>query len=130
MSETLMALMKKSGGSDLEYIDEDIAFEFPEINQTKYFYVYSNQGKAPKSVFAEVIGAETTNGCFWDVDEPLLCAVWRTTNHSSYTGYLQGVGNTINGLTVNEIGADYIKFAFKNASGYSGTSVHVKISFE
>lgn len=129
--EELMALMKKGGGSDFEYIDEDIAFEFPTANQTKYFFVYSNQGKAPKSVFAEVIGAaETTNGCFWDIDESPLCSVWRTTNHSQYSGYLQEVGKVINGLTVNQIGADYVKFAFKTASGYTGTSIHVKISFK
>ena len=130
MSEILANLIKKGGGSDIEHIDENMSFEFPTSLVTKSFYVYSTQGKRPKSVFAEVIGAETTNGCFWDIDESTLCAVWRTTDHSSYSGYFQGVGTIINGLTINEIGADYVKFTFKNATGYAGTAVHVNIFFE
>lgn len=116
-----------------ECIDEVVKFEFPALNTPKALYVYSKQGKAPKSVFAEVTGAKIGYGCFWDIGEPKRDVIWRTTNGgSSYGCYYKVVGDSlINGLNVSQIGEDYIKFIFTTSSSdYIGTSIHVKILFE
>lgn len=131
--EELMALMKKGGGSDFEYIDEDRTFEFPTTTANKDFYVYSAQGKRPMSVFVKVVGAETTTCmCSWNKNLPSIYSYLRTSDDVTYTSYAREITGTApyNGFNVTEVGADYVKFTFKYASGYTGTAVYVNAIFE
>lgn len=130
MSETLMALMKKGGGSGGQY---EIVEGVESVTQSgnTLVTVTSAQNKSPMYIYAETQGATYVSFVEWCFDQydTNYASMLRDRSNTGYDALAGAIGTMMNGVFINSIGNNSVVFSHHPSGNFTGTSIKYRVIF-